>query len=51
MTYDLVARFAQQAGTVYFLLIFAGGAAYALWPKNKEGFARAARLPLEEEEL
>ena len=50
MTYELMARIAQQFGTVYFVLIFAAGAAYALWPKNRDGFEKAARLPLEEED-
>jgi len=51
MTYETVARIAQQAGTVYFVLIFVAGAAHALWPKNRDQFQKAARLPLEEEEL
>ncbi|HRD28189.1 MAG TPA: cbb3-type cytochrome c oxidase subunit 3 [Caulobacter sp.] len=51
MTYETVARIAQQGGLVYFALLFLGGCAYALWPKNGDEFARAARLPLEEEEL
>jgi len=50
MTYETVARFAQQGGTLYFFLMFVGVCAYALWPRNKAMFQRAARLPLEEEE-
>ena len=50
MTYETAARFAQQAGTIYFALLFAAGAAYGLWPRNKEKFRRAARLPLDEDE-
>ena len=34
MTYETVARFAQQGGTVYFLLIFLAGFAYAFWPRK-----------------
>ena len=49
MTYETVARLAQQGGAVYFLLIFLGGVAYALWPRNRDAFARSARLPLDEE--
>ena len=49
MTYDSLARFAQQGGAIYFLIIFLGGVAYALWPRNRDVFARAARLPLDEE--
>jgi len=50
MTYETVSRLAQQGGTVYFFLIFLGGLAYAMWPKKKDEFQRAARLPLEEED-
>jgi cytochrome c oxidase cbb3-type subunit IV len=49
LTYEAVARFAQQGGAVYFAILFAFGAAYALWPKHKETFRRAARAPLDEE--
>lgn len=51
MTYETVARIAQQAGTVYFVLIFVAASAHALWPKNRDKFQKAARLPLEEEDL
>ena len=51
MTYESAARFAQQGGSVYFLLIFLAGLAYALWPKNKGAFDEAARRPFEEEDL
>ncbi|MDX5330786.1 MAG: cbb3-type cytochrome c oxidase subunit 3 [Pseudomonadota bacterium] len=47
LTYETVARFAQQGGTIYFAVIFAMGVAYALWPRNGETFRRAAQLPLE----
>ena len=50
LTYEAVARFAQQGGTVYFGLIFAAGLIYALWPRHKEAFQRLAHLPLEEDE-
>ncbi|MFZ5718220.1 MAG: cbb3-type cytochrome c oxidase subunit 3 [Pseudomonadota bacterium] len=50
LTYEAVARFAQQGGTIYFGLIFAGGLIYALWPKHKEAFDRLAHLPLEKDE-
>jgi cytochrome c oxidase cbb3-type subunit IV len=49
MTYETVARLAQQGGTVYFVLLFMGGLVYAMWPKKKDEFQRAARLPLDEE--
>lgn len=51
MTYETMARIAQQAGTVYFIVIFLAGCAYAFWPRKKAEFQRAARLPLEEEAL
>jgi cytochrome c oxidase cbb3-type subunit 4 len=50
MTYETAARIAQQAGTVYFILLFLAGAAYGLWPRNKELFRQAALAPLEEEQ-
>jgi cytochrome c oxidase cbb3-type subunit 4 len=50
LTYEAVAKFAQQGGTVYFGLIFAVGCVYALWPKHKEAFKRLSNLPLEEDE-
>jgi cytochrome c oxidase cbb3-type subunit 4 len=50
LTYETVARFAQQGGAVYFAVLFAAGVAYALWPKHKEAFQRLAQLPLEKDE-
>jgi cytochrome c oxidase cbb3-type subunit IV len=50
LTYETVARFAQQGGLIYFGLIFAAGVAYALWPKHKAAFQRMAHLPLEQDE-
>jgi cytochrome c oxidase cbb3-type subunit 4 len=49
MTYEAVAKLAQQGGSLYFLVIFLAGLAYALWPKNKAGFDKAARLPFDED--
>ena len=51
LTYEAVAMFAQQGGTIYFGLIFAGGLTYALWPRHKEAFNRLAQLPLEDDEI
>jgi cytochrome c oxidase cbb3-type subunit IV len=48
-TYALLANFAQQAGVVFFMAIFLGVVAYALWPKNREKFSSAAELPLKED--
>jgi len=50
LSYEAVARFAQQGGTLYFGLIFFAGLIYALWPRHKEAFQRLAELPLEEDE-
>ena len=49
LTYETVAKFAQQGGTIYFGLIFLGGLIYALWPRNREVFNRLAQMPLEQE--
>ncbi|MFI4976010.1 MAG: cbb3-type cytochrome c oxidase subunit 3 [Caulobacterales bacterium] len=48
--YETVSRIVQQGGTVYFALLFLVVLAYALWPKKREEFKRAARLPLDEDE-
>lgn len=50
LQYETVATFAQQGGLIYFAVIFAGGVAYALWPKHKAAFQRLAQLPLEKDE-
>ncbi|MBU4436500.1 MAG: cbb3-type cytochrome c oxidase subunit 3 [Alphaproteobacteria bacterium] len=51
LSYEAVARFAQQAGLIYFGVIFLIGVAYALRPSKKAEFQHAARMPLEDEEL
>jgi cytochrome c oxidase cbb3-type subunit 4 len=50
LSYEAVARFAQQGGTIYFGMLFFGGLIYALWPRHKESFQRLAVLPLENDE-
>jgi len=50
MTYETVARIAQQVGTVYFVLLFLAGSAYGLWPRNKAAFQKAALAPFDEEQ-
>ncbi len=47
--YEALSSFAQTGGLIYFVLMFAGALAYALWPRNQEKFDAAARLPLSEE--
>ena len=51
LTYETVARFAQQGGTLYFAAIFFAGLIYALWPSRKAAFDRLAQLPLEDDEI
>jgi len=50
LSYEAVARFAQQGGTIYFGLLFAAGVIYALRPRHKATFDRMAVLPLEDHE-
>ncbi len=49
MDFASTLHFAQTSGLVYFLAIFIGVLFYALRPKAKAKFDRAARMPLEEE--
>lgn len=48
--YETLSRIAQQAGTVYFTLIFIAVLVYAFWPANKQKFEKAARAALDAEE-
>lgn len=48
--YETLSSFAQTGGLIYFVAVFAGALAYALWPRNQETFDAAARLPLSEKE-
>ena len=50
LSYEAVARFAQQGGTIYFGVLFFAGLIYALWPRHKDNFERLAVLPLENDE-
>jgi cytochrome c oxidase cbb3-type subunit 4 len=47
--YTSLAAFAQTWGLVYFVVIFLGVLAYALWPSRKQRFDAAARVPLRED--
>jgi cytochrome c oxidase cbb3-type subunit 4 len=49
-SYEDMARFAQQGGTIYFALMFVAGLIYALWPRHKATFDQLAVLPLETHE-
>jgi cytochrome c oxidase cbb3-type subunit IV len=48
-TYVFFAHFAQTWGLVYFVAIFLGVLAYALWPSNQKRFDESARVPLRED--
>ena len=50
MSYDVLAHFIKMGGTVFFTGFFALAIVYALWPKNKSRFDRAAQLPLNEDD-
>jgi len=50
LSYEAVARIAQQGGTVFFGIAFAIGLIYALWPRHRQAFQRLANLPLEDDE-
>ncbi|MBA5776150.1 cbb3-type cytochrome c oxidase subunit 3 [Stappia sp. F7233] len=47
--YTELASFAQTFGLVYFVILFLGVVAYALWPKNRKRFEEAAHIPLRED--
>lgn len=48
MSYAAVTQFAQTWGLVLLSGLFAATLIYALLPKNKDTFRRAARMPLED---
>ncbi|HRK24128.1 MAG TPA: cbb3-type cytochrome c oxidase subunit 3 [Beijerinckiaceae bacterium] len=48
-TYQFLAELAQSAGLVYFVTMFLGVCAYAMWPRNKARFEEAAAIPLKED--
>ncbi len=49
MTYETVSAIAPTIGLIFFITLFVGAVAYALWPRNREKFRRAAQMPLDEE--
>jgi cytochrome c oxidase cbb3-type subunit IV len=49
VSYQALSQFAQTGGLVYFGLMFAAVVVYALWPRNRARFDRAARMPLSED--
>ncbi|MBL8573087.1 MAG: cbb3-type cytochrome c oxidase subunit 3 [Hyphomicrobiaceae bacterium] len=48
-TYTALAQFAQTWGLLYFVILFIGALAYALWPSNSKQFDAAAQSPLRED--
>ncbi|MEM5517590.1 cbb3-type cytochrome c oxidase subunit 3 [Henriciella sp. AS95] len=48
--YEMLSSFAQTGGLIYFVILFAGVLAYALWPRNQKRFDDAAALPLSDRE-
>lgn len=46
MSYDTIAHVIKMGGTVAFFSLFLIAIIYALWPKNRDKFDKAARLPL-----
>lgn len=48
--YESLSAFAQTWGMILFIALFAGAAAYALWPRNQSKFDEAARVPLADDE-
>jgi cytochrome c oxidase cbb3-type subunit 4 len=51
MSYDEIATFSKSWGLVYLTVMFLAVCAYALWPRNKQKFDRAAQMPLDKDEL
>jgi cytochrome c oxidase cbb3-type subunit 4 len=49
MTYEAIAGFAQTWGLALLVVLFVGAVLYALWPRNREKFRRAAQRPLQED--
>jgi cytochrome c oxidase cbb3-type subunit 4 len=48
-TYEDVLLFVRSWDAVGFTIMFLIAFAYAYWPRNRETFLRAARIPLEDD--
>lgn len=48
-TYEMLSRFAQGWGLIYFIILFLGALAYTLWPRNLKRFDAASKIPLRED--
>jgi cytochrome c oxidase cbb3-type subunit IV len=44
--HETLAQFAQTWGMIYAIALFGVAVGYALWPRNKATFDRAASAPL-----
>lgn len=51
MTHAEIVQLVGTYGQLYILGIFLVAAGYALWPRNKAKFDRAARIPLDDDRL
>lgn len=49
MDYHTVSGFAQSWGLVYLVVLFVAAIGWALWPRNRERFDEAARIPFKED--
>ncbi len=47
--YQFLASIAQSVGILYFMALFGLVVLYALWPRNRAKFERAAAVPLDDE--
>ena len=48
--YEMLSQFAQTGGLLLFVFAFIMVLIYALAPRNRKNFDRAARIPLEDED-
>lgn len=48
MTHEAIVQFVGTYGQLYVIAIFAVAALYALWPRNRRKFDRAARIPMDD---
>jgi cytochrome c oxidase cbb3-type subunit 4 len=51
MTYETVSALSLSWGLVYLMVLFVAVCVYAFWPRNKDKFDNAARMPLEKDDL
>ena len=51
MSYEQIQALSSTGGLIYFIVLFAGALAYALWPRNKATFDHAATAILDDSDL